>query len=150
MKIARILLLFMVLCASSCLAFADATTDSLLAAIAKQGRVDKLSSQKMPLMAVDLGDKCYVCRLSDGHLMKTSPSKNPGISVVGDWANVHTTPLDAKSHPAAQGAGWLMHRSGGIWRLVAVNEGVGFSKEALRKAKVPSDIIAKLKVEVAE
>lgn len=145
MKFRAYVLAALVACTSFC--FADSTVDGILAAITKQGRADKLSS---PLISVDLGDQHYVCRISDGRLISSAKAKHASVGVVGDWVEVSTMPLDAQSHPAAQGAGWLLHRTGKTWQLVATNEGPGYSKEALRKAKLPADIQAKLKLEVLE
>ena len=128
---------------------ADTATDNLLAAVVKQCRADKWD-KTMALVAVDTAGARYIYQVDSGALVKTLPSSRPGGGLFGDWAEMSVVPWNAKMRPAAQGAGWLMHRVGGVWQLTAIDEGVGYSKEALHKGQVPPEVIVKLKLQTAE
>lgn len=137
------------LCAAGCTAaYADATSDAVLAAVVKQVKADRWPAA-LPYVAVDLNGRHYVCRIETGKVVKSSKSQQAG-AFVGDWTEVVTVALNVSQNPATSGASWLMHRSGGVWRVVATNEGGGYSKDALRKAKVPPDVITRLKLDTSD
>lgn len=145
-----ILLVLAVLClAAACPAQASPQADAVVAAVVKQARADAWP-KNMPFVAIDLGGTRYLCRVDSGRRIHTTKSRRMGGGIVGTWAEMGVMPVDASMHDAAQGAGWLMSRSGGTWRRVATDEGIGYNPEALTKAGVPVSVIQKLGMHKAE